>query len=218
MPRVALPLGPPSARGEPFPAHPLVAARARSRATGNLVGIAVASSATFWTPLLLALAARWVLRRAARSGRLTRWPLLGFFRVFTVLELMSPASWVPAAPSWFTVAPVVFPPCRCRHMGGAPIIVRAKARPAGSGVATMGQGAGPLISAILATFTEVRNGAMASGPPPLACRVRSILVGASMRPVSALVASHAAARLHARSGGASSCFTSPARASSQTGV
>jgi hypothetical protein len=58
MPVVASPLGPPSARGEPSPAHLLVAARARSRATGDLAGIAVASNATFWTPLLLTLGAR----------------------------------------------------------------------------------------------------------------------------------------------------------------
>ncbi len=153
-----------------------------------------------------------------RSGRLARRPLTGFFRVFVALVFILSASWADAALSRCAWMPAAIPLRRMRHMGGAPIIVRAMARPAGSGVATTGRVADPPISATLASFIEVRRGASLPGPPPLTRRVRNFLVGISIMPGSVMVALRIAARLHARRGGAISCFTSPARASSQTGV
>ncbi len=138
VPLEAPPLGPPSARGEPPPAHPLVAACAAHRATGNLVGIAVSSCATLWTPLRLAYAACWELWRAARSGCLARRSLWGFFREFVVLVLLLPAMVIVAVLPRCIWMPAALPPRRSRQMGGAPSMMRAKARSAGSGVATSG--------------------------------------------------------------------------------
>ncbi len=218
VPWVAPPLGPPSARGEPPPALHPVAAGVLPCATRNSTGVAIMSSATFWTPLHLAFAACWELRRAARSGRLVRRSLWDSFRVLVALAVIVSASKADAPLPRCIWMPAVFPSSLMWHMGGAPIMLRARARSAGSGVATTGRVAEPPISAVLAIFIKVLCGATLPGPPPLACRVRYILLGISWMPCSVLVALRIAARLHARRGGASSCFTSPAWESSQTGV
>ncbi len=103
-------------------------------------------------------------------------------------------------------------------MGWASQITRAGTRPAGSGLAAMSTGAGPLISAFMANFITVHAYSLATGPPPIACNGRGILVGMLTEPQSHIVALYITSRLHARGGRAYACFTAPARDSSQTGA
>ncbi len=208
LPWGAPPLGPPSERGVPVPASLLVAARAWLRATGNLFGVAVTSSSTAWTSMHLLLAARWALRRVARSGS-----FIGFF----VFALMIPAARAHAAPTRWTCLPVVFPLRIWRHMGWASLVTRAGTRPAGSGLATMSTGAGPLISVFMANFIAVFVPSATIGPPPIACERRSILAG-MLEPISCYMALYFTPRLHARGGSACACVTAPAWDSSQTGA
>jgi hypothetical protein len=204
----APPLGPPSERGQPTPASLPVAARAWLRAARYLIGIAVTSSSTTWTSMRLLLAARWVLRRVVRMG--------SFIGIF-VFVLIIPAARAHAAPTRWTWLPVIFPLRIWRHMGWASLVTRAGTRPAGSGLATMSTGAGPLISASMANFIAVFVPSATIGPPPIACERRSILTGLLV-PMPFHMALHFTPRLHARGGSACTCIMAPAWDSSQIGA